>query len=99
MDKVSELHEKSRKLDEISKKISKPTAVSLKVLLTIITDLDQSKVMKDLFGHDILAHMGIVAVSNDLRIIDFDNKELSEDEKKIFLDELNRIIDSHAERI
>lgn len=99
MDKISELHEKSKRLDEMSKKISKPTAITLKALLTITTDLEKSDVMRGLFGHDVLACIGIVSVSNDLRIIDLGDVELNGGQKKKFLDELNRIIDSHVGRI
>jgi hypothetical protein len=43
MDKISDLHEKSRKLDEIAKRISQPTAVELGVLAKIIGELGESR--------------------------------------------------------
>ncbi|MBU0762377.1 MAG: hypothetical protein KKD39_05075 [Candidatus Altiarchaeota archaeon] len=99
MDRVLELHEATRKLDDMSQKITKPTAVELKVLSQILSELEQSKKIKAIFGQDPLTNLGIVAVSNDLRIIDIDKIKLSEEQKKAFLDELNQIISSHMARV
>ncbi len=98
MDKVTELHEQSKRLDELSKRVANPTAVQLDVLYSIISDLDSSPKVRAIFGEKPLSLLGAVAVSNDLRIVDLDRLELTDRQKKDFLEELNRIIDSHTVR-
>lgn len=62
------------------------------VLVDIIEELDSNPELQEIFGRPVSEALIVVADGNDLRIEDGGSIELTEEQSKMFLDILNRII-------
>jgi len=96
MTDISDLEEKSKRLHEMKRSLDQPVAMPLSPLAAIIEDLSKNQRLLGIFGPDILENIGIASVGNDLRIIDLGKTELSEEQRKEFLAELESVIAVHA---
>ncbi|MFH1054902.1 MAG: hypothetical protein V1744_02275 [Candidatus Altiarchaeota archaeon] len=69
--------------------------VSLNVLRELADDLDSNEKLKEVFGDHVSEKIAVVAVGNDLKVVEYPPSSLSEGQKKIFLEELDRIMRKH----
>ena len=96
MDSKEDLDRRSEKLGEISKQFEEPAAVPLDILAKITADIDSSDVLAEIFGSPASTKLGVAGVANDIRLVDLEMVELSEDQRKVFRQEIIKIITSHA---
>ena len=93
---TADLDARSQRLDALSQKIEGPLAgLRLDILKDVITDLDGNPQLVSIFGEPVSSKLGIVAYLNDLRIVDAQLVELSEEQKQVFVAELEQTLARH----
>lgn len=91
---ASKLEDRAKTLELITKKITHgPTGLQLDVLGRVIDSLNANAELKNIFGDFVSEYFGIIAQINDLKILDLQKIELSEDQKKLVVKILDQILE------
>ena len=93
-----DLEMRSKELVEKAKKFDNPFAVPLNVISELIGELGANKKLKSIYGANVLEGIGLVAVGNDLRIIDLNEKNLGDEQKKELTKELQQVIRNRSSK-
>jgi len=89
-----ELDEESKGLDELVDKLKGPMiGMRLDILRAVMDDLDANEKLKEIFGSPVCAKLGVIAEVNDLRITELKLIELSQEQEKTFIRELEPILE------
>lgn len=77
----------------VLEKLKQPmVGIRLDIMRNIMDDLDASGKLRELFGDPVTKKLGIIAELNDLRITELNMVELSDEQKSMFLAELEAIL-------
>jgi len=93
---AQELEEKGKELDArksaAEQGLDSVVGVRLDVLKKIVEDLDAQPRLREIFGEPVSAHLGLMALGNDLKFSELEVVELDEAKKKEFVDILREIL-------
>ncbi|MBD3387946.1 MAG: hypothetical protein GF416_02760 [Candidatus Altiarchaeales archaeon] len=72
-------------------------AIRLDILRRIADDIDADKTLQEIFGSPVSEKIAVYAEMNDLRIGDAKKAEISEEQERTLLAELEKIIEKRAQ--
>lgn len=96
MTDLQDLDEKSKKLDEMANKLKDAAlAIPFNTLARLVADVQSSKVLNEIFQTPVIDNLGLAIVDSEIKIVNMNIQQLSDDQQHMFFDELHRIIESY----